>query len=125
LTTLIVYRKETELYSIAYMKLIYIGLTIFADVALCMFMINITAIFNRITPYIIQNPVSLFISRYSLEIYALQGMIIIVVFKYSPNIYAASAVSFIVTILLAIPLHYLLQFILKPIKCMNKKKETK
>ena len=123
LTTLIVYRKQTELYSIASYKVIYVLLTVLADYSLCMFMLCCLAIFNRISPKIIINPVSKWIGLFSLEIYALQGMVLQIAFQHV-NIYAASVLSLLITIALAIPFHYLLRFILKPFKGANKAKEN-
>ena len=123
LTTLIVYRKQTELYSIASYKVVYVLLTVLADYSLCMFMLCCLAIFNRISPKIVINPVSKWIGLFSLEIYALQGIVLQIAFQHV-NIYAASVLSLLITIALAIPFHYLLRFILKPFKGANKAKEN-
>lgn len=122
LTTLMVYRMQTEIYSLMPCRIVYVIFTCIADIALCMFVLSALAILNGISKKIIINPVSKQIGRFSLEIYAIQGIVLQLAFQHIEKRYIASVAALVITLICAVPLHYFLELLLKPIRKIKGRK---
>lgn len=112
-TTLIVFRYSDVLESNILADLLYLLLMMVADLSLVIFVLTFNVIANRSFSKVIVNPVSRFLGKYSLEIYALQGLFLRLLNNKISNraVYAAVAVSCI--ILFSIPVHMFLSSVKK------------
>ena len=84
----ILFRLKEQIYGFHSYGLLYLCAMMISDTFLIFMIITLLCVINRLAPKVIDNPVSRFLGRYSLEMYAIQGLVLRVLNGVIKNPYA-------------------------------------
>lgn len=90
--------------------------SLIGDVALILVMLTLLYVINKKTPSLLHNFVAHYLSDISLEVYLVQAMVLRALVYWVINPYLYVLVAAVSVFVMAIPIHYLMKAMLRPLK---------